>query len=82
MAEDFYVQVRYPGGKRWVAVAVAENRRLAASLAAGAYQNLANARGRTPNGVRIIGARELEVEGGPDAVERAAGDIAGDASPA
>jgi hypothetical protein len=82
MAEDFYVQVRYPGGKRWVAVAVAENRRLAASLAAGAYQNLANARGRTPNGVRILGARELEVEGGSGALERARRDIADDASPA
>jgi hypothetical protein len=82
VAEDFYVQVRYPGGKRWVAVAVAENRRLAASLAAGAYQNLADARGRTPNGVRIIGVRELEVEGGPGAVDQAASDIAGDGSPA
>ena len=82
VAEDFYVQVRYPGGKRWVAVAVAETRRLAASLAAGAYQNLADARGRTPNGVRIISARELEIEGGPGAVERAGHDIAGEASPA
>jgi hypothetical protein len=82
VVEDFYVQVRYPGGKRWVAVAVAENRRLAASLAAGAYKNLADGRGRTPNGVRIVGARELEADGGPDAVDRAARDIAGEASPA
>ena len=82
MTEDFYVQVRYPGGKRWVAVAVAGDRRLAASLAAGAYQNLADGRGRTPNGVRIIGARELEVEGGPGALDRAARDIADEATPA
>jgi hypothetical protein len=82
VAEDFYVQVRYPGGKRWVAVAVAENRRMAASLAAGAYQNLADARGRTPNSVRIISARELEIEGGPGAVEQAGRDIADEASPA
>ena len=82
VTEDFYVQVRYPGGKRWVAVAVAENRRLAASLAAGAYQNLADRRGRTPNGVRIISARELDVEGGPGAVDRAARDIADEGSPA
>jgi hypothetical protein len=81
VTEDFYVQVRYPGAKRWVAVAVAENRRLAASLAAGAYKNLANSRGRTPNGVRIISARELAVEGGADAVERAGRDIADDAAP-
>ena len=82
MTEDFYVQVRYPKGKRWVAVAVAGDRRLAASLAAGAYQNLADGRGRTPNGVRIISARELEVEGGPGALDRAARDIADEASPA
>jgi hypothetical protein len=79
VTEDFYVQVRYPRGKRWVAVAVAQDRRLAASLAAGAYQNLADGRGCTPNGVRIISARELEVEGGPGAVDRAARDIADEA---
>jgi hypothetical protein len=76
MTEDFYVQVRYSGGRRWVAVAVSENRRLAASLAAAAYQNLADDRGRTPTGVRIMGARELEIEGGTDAVAKAARDIA------
>jgi hypothetical protein len=76
VTEDFYVQVRYPRGKRWVAVAMAENRRLAASLAAGAYRNLADGRGRTPNGVRIISTQELEAEAGPGAVERAARDIA------
>src|SRR5262249_14744842 len=65
VTEDFYVQVRYSGGRRWVAVAVSEDRRLAASLAAAAYQNLADDRGRTPTGVRIMGARELEIEGGP-----------------
>jgi hypothetical protein len=81
VTEDFYVQVRYPGAKRWVAVAMAENRRLAASLAAGAYQNLADSRGRTPNGVRIVSTRELEVEGGPGAVDRAARDIADEGSP-
>jgi hypothetical protein len=82
VTEDFYVQVRYPRGERWIAVAVAGDRRLAASLAAGAYQNLADGRGRTPNGVRIISARELEVEGGSGAVDRAARDIADEASPA
>jgi hypothetical protein len=82
VTEDFYVQVRYPGGARWVAVAVAEDRRLAASLAAGAYQNLANSRGRTPNGVRIISAPELVAEGGAGALERAARDIADEVSPA
>jgi hypothetical protein len=76
VTEDFYVQVRYSGGRRWVAVAVSEDRRLAASLAAAAYQNLADDRGRTPTGVRIMGAGELEIEGGPDAVAKAARDIA------
>jgi hypothetical protein len=79
VTEDFYVQVRYPGGRRWVAVAVSEDRRLAASLAAAAYQNLADERGRTPTGVRIMSARELEIEGGTDAVDRAARDIADEA---
>jgi hypothetical protein len=82
VTEDFYVQVRYPRGERWIAVAVAGDRRLAASLAAGAYQNLADGHGRTPNGVRIISARELEVEGGSGAVDRAARDIADEAWPA
>lgn len=81
VTEDFYVQVRYPGGKRWVTVAMAENRRMAASLAAGAYQNLADSRGRTPNAVRIASTRDLESEGGPGAVERAARDIADEGNP-
>ena len=80
MTEDFYVQVRYPGGRRWVAVAVAEDRRLAASLAAAAYQNLADARGRTPTGVRIMSTQDLVAEGGPDAVDAAALDIADEAT--
>lgn len=75
VTEDFYVQVRYPGGRRWVAVAVAKDRRLAASLAAGAYQNLADSRGRTPSGVRIMSSRGLEMEGGAAAVDRAVRDI-------
>jgi hypothetical protein len=80
VTEDFYVQVRYPGGRRWVAVAVAEDRRLAASLAAGAYQNLADGRGRTPTGVRLMSTRGLEAEGGPDAVDRAVRDLADESS--
>jgi hypothetical protein len=71
----YYVQVRYPQQLRWVAVAVSENRRTAAQLAATAYRSLPNDQGRDPMGVRIIETDALEAEGGAAAVTQAATDL-------
>jgi hypothetical protein len=72
--EDYYVQVRYPQGRRWIAVAVSESRRDAATLAGDAYRHLPDARGRTPTAVRVVSASNLRHEGGEAAVSLAVTD--------
>jgi hypothetical protein len=67
--------MRYPDEPRWVAVAVSENRRTAARLAANAYRHLPNDAGRDPMGVRIMATAALEAEGGTAAVTQAATDL-------
>lgn len=64
MTEGFYVQVRYPQGRRWVTVVVSETRRAAATLAADAYKGLADRRGETPRQVRVVSASQILREGG------------------
>jgi hypothetical protein len=72
--EDYYVQVRYPQGRRWVAIVVSESRRDAAKLAGDAYRHLPDARGRAPTAVRIVTASNLRNEGGEAAVSLAVTD--------
>jgi hypothetical protein len=70
-----YVQVRYPHGRRWVAVAVTDTRSIATRLAADAYRNLENPQGEVPRQVRVVSARQLRREGGEPAIVIAEGDI-------
>jgi hypothetical protein len=73
--QGFYVQLRYPQQLRWVAVAVSENRRTAATFAANAYRHLRNDAGHDPTGVRIISTHALETEGGAAAITQATTDL-------
>jgi len=70
-----YVQVRYPHGRRWVAVAVSDTREAVTRIAADAYRNLANDRGETPRQVRVVSATQLRREGGYQAIVIAEADI-------
>jgi hypothetical protein len=75
MNEMYYVQVRYPGGNRWVAGAVSDDRREAARLVPEVFRYLKNDRGCAPTETRIVTNSDLIVEGGEDALERARGDL-------
>jgi hypothetical protein len=75
VTEVYYVQVRYPAGKRWVAGAVSNDRRAAARLVPEVSRYLKNDRGRAPAEVRIVSISDLIVEGGEDALERARVDL-------
>jgi hypothetical protein len=66
--QDFYVQVRYSHGLRWVTVSMAENRGLASTGAAAAYKGLLDDRGDKPSQVRVVSAAQLIREGGQGAV--------------
>lgn len=71
----FYVQVRYPAGERWVAVAASQDRRTAIQLGARAYRHRLDERGKSATAVRVVSIDDLEVEGGAEAVSRAALDM-------
>jgi hypothetical protein len=73
--QGFYVQVRYPAGERWVAVAASQDRRTAIQLGARAYRDRPDQRGKNANGVRVVSVEDLQIEGGDEAVSRAALDI-------
>jgi hypothetical protein len=75
MGEGFYVQVRYPAGTRWVAVAVSQDRRNAVRLGAHVYRHRTDPRGKHPTGVRVMSTAALHAEGGEEAVSRAACDL-------
>jgi hypothetical protein len=67
--------VRYPAGKRWVTLAVSQNRRAAVQLGAQAYRHLEDGHGRCANAVRVVSLADLETEGGDEALSRAASDL-------
>jgi hypothetical protein len=72
----YYVQVHRdaaPPGD-WIAVDVAEDKREAARIAAGAVRGFQDARGE-PARVRVIGSTELLRQGGQEAINRAARDL-------
>jgi hypothetical protein len=72
-----YLQVWYPGGGRWVTVAVADNRAVAARFAADAFRERHNTRGELPTRVRIVSATQLVYEGGEQEVCIADADVIG-----
>ena len=74
--EGYYVQVRYPQGRRWVTVAVCDARPTASGIGADAYRNLCNGRGETPQQVRVLSATQLRREGGQRDVSIADADVA------
>jgi hypothetical protein len=70
-----YVQVWYPGGRRWVTVAVSDSRAVAARFAAEAFRERHNPRGELPKQVRIASATQLVYEGGEREVRIADADL-------
>lgn len=62
----FLVQLRFPGDRSWVTVAVAETRAIAATYGAAAYANATNQRGAHPNQVRIVSEEQLRRAGATD----------------
>jgi hypothetical protein len=73
--QRIYVQARYSGGSRWIAVAVSASRAAATALARDAYENIPDEHGQTPKQVRLVGALQLTIEGGAEAVATADADI-------
>ncbi len=70
----YYVQVRYPNDLEWVTIDVCEDRRGAARLAGDAFRHGTNSQGKSAMPVRVITGPGLVREGGPDAVNHAAGE--------
>ena len=73
--EDYYVQVRYRRGRRWVTVAVSDVRDVATRLAGDAYNGPRDRDDKTATQVRIISTADLLLEGGATAHGRAAADL-------
>ena len=61
------MQLRYPAGRRWIAVAVSQDRRNAVQLGAQAYRHRVDP--------RVMSIADLDAEGGDEAVSRAACDV-------
>jgi hypothetical protein len=70
-----YVQVWYPGGRRWVTVAVSDSRAIAARFAAEAFRERHNPRGELPKQVRVASATQLVFEGGEREIRIADADL-------
>jgi hypothetical protein len=79
--QDYYVQVRYPHGLKWVTVSMASTRGAASAAAAVAYEGLVNAGGEVPRQCRIVSAGQLVREDGERGVRIADVDIARRADP-
>ena len=73
--EDYYVQVRYRRGRRWVTVAVSDVRDVATRLAGDAYNGPRDRDDKTATQVRIISTADLLLEGGATAHGRAGADL-------
>lgn len=74
--QGFYAQVRYPHARRWVTLAVADIRPIAAGVAADGYRDLRNSEGATPTQVRVVTAGQLRREGGQRELDIADADAA------
>jgi hypothetical protein len=56
----FFVQLRFPRGDRWVTVAVADSRRVAAAYAGAAFAHARSEAGLHAGGVRIVTEQDIE----------------------
>ena len=72
----YYVQVRYPHGRQWVTVAIADSRARASTIASQVFPGLLDAGGETPRQCRIVSSAQLVREGGEREVRLADGEIA------
>ncbi|HYX87034.1 MAG TPA: hypothetical protein VE777_18860 [Gaiellales bacterium] len=72
----FFVQLRYPQGDRWVTVAVADSRRVAAAHAGAAFSNARSVDGFHADAVRIVTEQQLERLAGRRAVGEARASMA------
>ena len=57
----FFVQLRFPMEDRWVTVAVADSRRVAAAYAGAAFRHARSDDGYHADAVRIVTEQQLEV---------------------
>jgi hypothetical protein len=60
--EVYYVQVRYPRADRWITLACARERRVAARRAALVFPEVVNTRGEHAMQVRVIRGAQLAAE--------------------
>lgn len=67
----FFVQLRFPMGSRWVTVAVADSRRVAAAYAGAAFRHARSDDGYHADCVRIVSETELRAVSGPRGVREA-----------
>jgi hypothetical protein len=67
----FFVQLRFPMGDRWVTVAVADSRRVAAAYAGAAYRHARSDDGYHADCVRIVSEDELRAVSGLTGVREA-----------
>jgi hypothetical protein len=67
----FYVQLRFPMESRWVTVAVADSRRVAAAYAGAAFRHARSDDGYHANCVRIVSETELRALAGLRGVREA-----------
>ncbi len=69
----FYVQLRFPMEDRWVTVAVADSRGVAAAYAGAAFRHARSDDGYHADCVRIVTEQELKVLAGMTGPARGAG---------
>jgi hypothetical protein len=67
----FFVQLRFPMGGRWVTVAVADSRRVAAAYAGAAFRHARSDDGYHADVVRIVSEEQLRILTGPRGVDEA-----------
>ena len=67
----FFVQLRFPMASRWVTVAVADSRRVAAAYAGAAFRHARSDDGYHADYVRIVSEEELRAVSGVRGVREA-----------
>ena len=67
----FFVQLRFPLESRWVTVAVADSRRVAAAYAGAAYRHARSDDGYHADVVRVVSEEELRAVSGQRGVREA-----------
>ena len=67
----FFVQLRFPLESRWVTVAVADSRRVAAAYAGAAFRHARSDDGYHADVVRIVSEQQLRILTGPRGVDEA-----------